>query len=153
MSTLRSRTPLVLLYVGLVLTVAVGVVPFIARDAIADHVSSGYPAYSEARVSEAVNLWLVVLTVLGVLGVIGWLSSIWAARRNWYVTWVTSALLVTGAALSLTAALIRDTSGEVGLAPTIGALLLLPCAAGVAAVVLVWKQQFTLDGAGSPLAS
>jgi hypothetical protein len=46
-----------------------------------------------------------------------------------------------GTSLALTALLVKDTSGEVGLAPVLGLIGLLPCVAGLAAVVLLWRRS------------
>lgn len=139
MSTAR-RLPLALMYVGLALTVVVAVVPLLGQQVLEDHVRHGYPDYSADELDSAVNGWLTVLAVLGGLGVIGWAASIWATHRQVRPRLVSSAMLGLGLALSLTAALTKDTSGEVGLAPAYGALLLLPCLVGVGAVALLWRE-------------
>ena len=50
-------------------------------------------------------------------------------------------MLLTGLGVALAALLTRDTSGDVGLAPLLGVIGLLPSTAGVAAVVLLWQPS------------
>jgi len=136
-----KRLPLALLYVGLALTVVAAVLPFAARDVLEEHIRDGYPSYSAAELDSAVTGWLSILAILGALGVVGWLVSIRAVRRQRRARLTATTLLAVGLALSLTAALAEDTSGEVGLAPLLGAFLLLPCVAGAIAVVLLWMDE------------
>jgi hypothetical protein len=131
------------MYVGLLLTVAATVTPYADRatgHVLANHVRAGYPAYSDARVESAVTTWLAVLTAVGVLGAACWLGSIWAVRsgRPW-ARWAATTALVAGTTVALSALLTKDTSGEVGLAPLLGVIGLLPSLAGVVAVVLLWR--------------
>ena len=49
--------------------------------------------------------------------------------------------LVLGATIVLTDLLIRDTSGATGLPPLLGWGRVLPCMAGVVAVVLLWTNH------------
>ncbi len=142
-STTHHRPALLAMYAGLVLTVVATVAPYVDRasgNVLADHVRHGYPTYSEGRVDSAVTAWLAILTVVGVLGLAGWAASIWATRtgRSWTRPAATLAFGA-GTALALTALLTKDTSGEVGLAPVLGWIGVLPCVAGVVAVVSLWR--------------
>jgi hypothetical protein len=147
MNTTHTTGALRTMYAGLVLTVVATVAAYVDRyttHALAHHVRHGYPAYSTERVDSAVSDWLAVLTVVGVLGVAGWTVSIWAVRRGARATRLSaSVLLVAGLALALTCLLTKDTSGEVGLAPALGVLGLLPSLAGTAAVGLLWRGSRT----------
>jgi hypothetical protein len=129
------------MYVGLLLTLAATVAPCLDRaggHVLADHVRHGYPSYSQDRVDAAVTAWVVVLTLVGALGTVGWVIAIRAVRaRAPWARGAATALLVAGATLALAALLIRDTSGEVGLAPLFGGIGLLPSAAGAVAVALL----------------
>ena len=48
-------------------------------------------------------------------------------------------MFVAGTAVALTALLTKDTSGEVGLAPLLGWLGMLPAGAGLVTVGLLWR--------------
>jgi len=144
------RATLATLYAGLVLTVAVTVAAYVDRTALADHVRAGYPRYGEGRVDDAVTAWLAVLTTLGVLGALAWA---WTARLvragRSGAPWAATAMFVVGTTLALTAALTKDTSGEVGLAPEIGVLLVLPCVAGLLAVSQLWAGRSATSRRGT----
>ena len=140
----RSTRVLVVMWVGLALTVAAGVYPFVDRTTthlLADRIQAGYPTYSPARIDSAVSTYLVILAVVGALGVLAWLATTWAVRVG--TRWARPAatvLLVLGATVGLTGLLTKDTSGATGLPPTLGWLGLAPCLAGVVVVVLLWTE-------------
>jgi hypothetical protein len=140
----RTGATLAAMYAGLVLTVAATGAPYVDRatgHVLADHVRSGYPAYSEDRVASAVTAWLSVLTIVGVLGLLGWIGAIWAVRtRRPWARPVATVLFALGAGTALTTLLTRDTSGEVGLAPLLGWIGMLPSVAGLVTVVLLWRH-------------
>jgi hypothetical protein len=132
------------MYAGLLLTIAAAAAPYVDRATghlLADHLRHGYPEYTRAELDTAVSTWVAILTVVGVLGVVGWVGTIWAVRagKRW-ARWAASALFGLGTSLALTAALVRDTSGEVGLAPQLGVLGVLPCLAGLLAVTALWRS-------------
>ena len=52
-------------------------------------------------------------------------------------------LALTGTSVAAFALLVRDTSGDTGLPPLIGTIGLLPCAAGLIAVVLMFTRAAT----------
>ena len=82
----------------------------------------------------------VVLAAL--LGVVGWLSTMGVARASRRGAAVlASALLAIAVVLALTGLTVSDTSGELGLAPLLGWLQLLPCIAGLVAVALFWRKD------------
>jgi hypothetical protein len=149
-STRHDRPPvgaLVALYVGLLLTLAATAAPYVDRatgQVLAAHLRAGYPSYTQARIDTAVTTWSVLLTAVGVLGLAGWVATIRAVRtgRSW-ARWEAVAMLGAGVAVALTALLTRDTSGDVGLAPLLGVIGLLPPLAGVVAVVLLWRAPVT----------
>jgi hypothetical protein len=143
-TTQAHRLTLAAMYVGLVLTVVQTVAPYVDRAAsheLADHIRAGYPAYNQDRIDSAVTTWLVLLSVVGVLGIGGWTLAIWAVRtqRRWS-RWGATAMCGIGVCVALAALLTKDTSGEVGLAPVLGWLGMLPCAAGLAAVAMLWTR-------------
>ncbi|WP_169982591.1 hypothetical protein [Microbispora sp. H10836] len=139
----RTRTALAMMYIGAGLTSIAALFPFVDRattTVLADHIKAGYPAYAPGAIDTAVTAYLVILSVVGALGLLGWMGTIWAARagKRW-----TSPLAIGlfGIALcvAIAALTVQDTSGDVGLAPLLGWLLVLPCVPGLAAVVL-WRR-------------
>lgn len=135
-----SRVALVMMYAGVGLTVVAGVVPFIGRGVLADHVRAGYPAYQPGAIDAAVTAYLAILSIVGVLGLAGWLGSIWAARagKGWALL-PAAGLFAAAVGVAIAALTIRDTSGDIGLAPLMGWLLVLPCVPGLAAIML-WRR-------------
>lgn len=132
------------LYAGLILAVGATLAPYVDRAAgnvLADHVRDGYPTYSAARVDTAVTTWLAILTSVGILGIACWIVTLWAARTG--KSWTRPAAVLAfalGTAVALAALLTKDTSGEVGLAPLLGWIGLLPSVAGLVAVVQLWRR-------------
>lgn len=141
---MRSRSPLVALYAGAFLALVALAVPFVDRaqgNVLAAHIRAVYPDYSDSRIDSAVTAYLVILTIVGVLGLASWAGSIWAVstRKRWAPLLVSS-MFVIGLCVAASGLLIKDTSGEVGLAPLLGWITMLPCLAGAAAVFLVWRR-------------
>jgi len=139
-ATRRQWPAIAALGVGLVLTIVATIVPFITTD-LRDHIRDSYPHYTDARVDNAVTAWLITLTILGVLGVVGWLWTMWAVKAGKRAPWLATALVVLGTGVALTTLLIKDTSGDTGLAPVLGWLEMLPCLAGAVAVALLWSAR------------
>ncbi|MDV3221032.1 hypothetical protein [Intrasporangium sp.] len=140
-----ARGTLAALWGGLALTVVATVYPFADRvrgDVLADHIRASYPAYAPDEIDSAVVAYLVILSVIGALGTISWLSMIWAVRagKPW-VRWVAPVIFAIALLLALAGLTVRDTSGDVGLAPSLAALQLLPCVLGLVAVVLLWRKR------------
>ncbi len=130
---------------GLALTVAAALAPFIDRvtaQVQAGHLRAGYPGYTVERIDTAVTTYLVLSAVVGVLGVVGWVWTLWVVRsaRPW-AHWSALAVFVLGTGTALTALFIRDTSGDTGLAPVLGLIGLLPCLAGLAVVILLLRRR------------
>ena len=141
----HDRAAVGTMYAGLALTVAAAAAPFVDRASghvLADHIRDGYPTYSADRIDSAVTTWLVLLGAVGVLGVISWATSIWAvtSHKSWSRLAATAAFAV-GTVVALSALLTKDTSGEVGLAPMLGLIGMLPCVAGLGAVALLWRRS------------
>ncbi|MFI6790165.1 hypothetical protein ACIBG4_22865 [Nonomuraea sp. NPDC050383] len=136
----RNRTPLAMMYVGAGLTVVAAVYPLMDRSVLADHIKAGYPAYGFGAIDSAVTAYLAILSTIGVLGLLGWLGTAWAARagKRWARP-LAAGLLAIAACVAVAALTVRDTSGDVGLAPLLGWLQVLPCVAGLA-VVVPWKR-------------
>lgn len=148
-----GRTPAAIaaLCTGLLLTVAATVAPYVDRTTghvLADHIRHGYPSYTQDRVDAAVDAWLVILTVVGVLGIVCWVGTIWAVKTH--KAWarpMATVMLIAGAGSALVALLTKDSSGQVGLAPLLGWIGMLPSLAGLAAVGMLWA---TPTGRGDP---
>lgn len=143
----RTRRVVVSMYIGLLLTAAATVAPYIDRatsHVLANHIHHGYPAYTPDRVDTAVITWLVILTVLGVFGMGGWAVTIWAvkAHKAWARP-MAAVLFVTGTSLAFAALLTKDNSGEVGLAPLLGWIGMLPPLSGLVALVMLWTAPTT----------
>ncbi|WP_197093786.1 hypothetical protein [Nonomuraea sp. SBT364] len=138
--TTPHRTALLMLYAGAGLTALVTLVPFAGRAILADHIRAGYPAYDPGAIDAAVTAYLVILCAAGGLGLLGWLGTAWALRAGRRrVRLPATALLAAGVCFAAAALTVRDTSGDVGLAPLLGWLQVLPCVAGLAAVAL-WRR-------------
>lgn len=147
MDAMRSRSTLIALYAGALLTLLALAAPYVDRsvgNVLAAHVRAGYPDYSAGRIDTAVTAYVVILTVVGVLGLLGWTGSIWAvtARKRWSPPLVSS-MFVLGLCVAASGLLIKDTSGQVGLAPLLGWIGMLPCLAGAVAAVAVWRRTPT----------
>ena len=85
---------------------------------------------------------MIILTVIGALGVVGWLWSIWIVtmRKGWAI-WAATAMFVLGTSVAVASLLVKDTSGDTGLAPMLGWIGMLPCLAGLVAVALLWRRS------------
>lgn len=143
MEASSRRAALRALHIGLAATVVVTVAPFVDRvttQVLAGHVRAGYPAAGPGEVDAAVDAYLVILTTVGVIGAVGWLVCARAVRadRPW-VRWVAPGLVVAGLCFAAAVLTVRDTSGEVGLAPLLGWMTVLPCVAGAVAVAALWR--------------
>ncbi|MFJ7199927.1 MULTISPECIES: hypothetical protein [unclassified Streptomyces] len=142
--TRHERRVLGAMHTGLGLTVIATIAPYVDRATthlLADHIRSGYPAYTDAHVQSAVTTYLALLSAVGALGVLAWLWAAWAVRagRRWARPAAT-AMLVPGAVLGLTGLLTKDTSGETGLPSALGWAGMAPCLAGLLAVALLWSR-------------
>ncbi|MBB2914130.1 hypothetical protein FHS43_005442 [Streptosporangium becharense] len=139
----RNRTSLAMMYVGAGLTVIAALFPFVDRSTttvLADHIKASYPAYQPGAIDAAVAAYLAVLSTIGVMGLLGWAGAIWAVRAG--MRWaprLAGGLLAIAICVAIAALAVRDTSGDVGLAPLLGWLLVLPCVPGLVAVAL-WRR-------------
>jgi hypothetical protein len=141
----RARSAIGAMYAGLGLTVAVTLAAYVDQataDALASHLRSGYPTYTEARIDSAVTTYLVYLSVVGGLGAVCWLVAIWAVRtgKPWARGTATT-MFGLGAGTAVFDLLVRDTSGDTGLPPLLGWSGLIPCLAGAVAVVRLWRRS------------
>ncbi|MGI5158508.1 hypothetical protein [Microbispora sp. CA-102843] len=139
----HNRTALPMMYIGAGLTAIAALFPFVDRattTVLADHIKASYPAYEPGAIDTAVTAYLVILSTVGVLGLLGWVGTIWAARagKRW-TSWLAIGLLSIALCIAIAALTVQDTSGDVGLAPLLGWLLILPCVPGLATVAL-WRR-------------
>ncbi|WP_448006840.1 hypothetical protein [Agromyces bauzanensis] len=130
---------------GLALTVGATVYPFVddaTTRILAGHIQASYPSYGADEIDTAVSLYLMILSVVGGVGVVTWLGTIWATRtgKRW-TPWAATLVFMTAVCIALAGLTVRDTSGDVGLAPLLGWLQILPCVLGLAAVVLLWRRR------------
>jgi hypothetical protein len=144
-TTAHERSAIKAMYAGLGLTAAAIILTYVdhaTANELANHIRVGYPAYSQARIDSAVATYLVYLSVVGALGIICWLWTIWAVKagKQW-AREAATAMFVLGTAIALTDLLIKDTSGDTGLPPLLGWAGMLPCLAGLLAVVLLWRRS------------
>ena len=87
------------------------------------------------------TIWLVILSVVGALGIASWCGTIWALKTSKpWATWAATAIVAVETSVALSALLVEDTSGDTGLAPSLGTIGL-PCVAGFVAVALMWKPR------------
>ena len=95
----------------------------------------------QARIDSAATKYLVYLSVIGALGIICWLWMIWAvtAGKRW-ARGAATAIFALGTGIVLFDLLVKDTSGDTGLPPLLGGVGMLPCLAGLLAVMLLWRK-------------
>ncbi|GAA4820385.1 hypothetical protein GCM10023353_30320 [Tomitella cavernea] len=141
-----QRHALRAMYAGLILSVLAVVVAYADRaggpTSLAGHLRSGYPAYSPTQIDAAAHTYLVLLTALGGVGVACWLGAIRAVRtgKRW-ARWACAAAWGAATSLAIAGLVVTDTSGDVGLPPLLGWAGLLPCVAGLVAVVLLRRTS------------
>ncbi|MFW6599512.1 hypothetical protein ACQBAU_11205 [Propionibacteriaceae bacterium Y2011] len=141
----RPRTALTAMYVGLGLTVLALALPFLDRatgQLLAGHIRAGYPGYSVAEIETAALVYLIILATVGGVGILGWLSAVWTARRGhrWAARILASTLWLGATTVALFALTVTDTSGDTGLPPLFGWAGVIPCLAGLVAVVALWRR-------------
>lgn len=130
-------------FAAALVTVAAAVAPYVDRASghrLADHIRAGYPSYSRGQVAHAVKVYLLLLTLAGAIEGLGWIWAAWGVfgRRMW-ARWAVTAICTIQIGAALTGLLVKDTSGDVGLAPLLGWIGLAPCVVGGMAVALAWR--------------
>ncbi|WP_216206423.1 hypothetical protein [Amycolatopsis aidingensis] len=136
-----TRNAITAMYVGLALTLIAAVVPIIDQDSLSKPVVGKYQEYTEAELEGARSFVMAYLITLAAIGVVCWLLMIWAARRQKGWTRVTATTIFV---LALGIALMNLVLEEYGnkIVPTSMAVAgLLPCVAGLVAVVFLWKRE------------
>ncbi|QWF79822.1 hypothetical protein [Amycolatopsis sp. CA-230715] len=129
------------MYAGLVCTVVVAVLPLFAGDVLGRHLRDVYTGYVDAaNIGSTETVVLGYLVAIGVLGALAWLWSIRAVRRRGPRA---RAVVITAFAVATCLAVANLFVGEYGkpLVPALFGLLgLVPCAVGLAALVLLWRS-------------
>ena len=141
----HERSAIGAMYVGLGLTVVAMIVPYVDHatgNVLASHIRAGYPAYTQARIDSAVTTYLVYLSALGALGIICWVWTIWAVKagKRW-ARGIAATVFALGTGIAVIDLLVKDTSGDTGLPPLLGWAGMLPCLAGLLAVMLLWRRS------------
>lgn len=132
------------MFLGLALAVIATVAPLVdlaTADTTWDHVRDAYPTWSDALVRgdrNAIVLWLVIT---GTLGVLTWLWTIYAvtARKRWALR-ATVTAFVAGTSVALANLTMPGGQYDIIVPPVLGWLTLLPCLAGLAAVVSIRRH-------------
>ena len=94
------------------------------------------------RVAKTLDAYNMLFTTVAVLAAACWLWSIWVVKKNKsWARWAISASFLAGLTVALAMVFIRDESGDVGVPTELSLLYLLPCVAGLATVVLVWRRE------------
>ena len=130
------------MYLGMALTAVLMLAPIVdaaTADSIAGHVRAAYPHWPDELVAKDRTAIVAWLGAVGLLGVGAWLWAILSARRGRRsARWVSTVMFTLGLVVSLI-----DLSAGGGAYQQIvplayGLLSLLPLAAGLVAVVLLW---------------
>ncbi|MFD1935017.1 MULTISPECIES: hypothetical protein [Nonomuraea] len=140
-----TRRTVVIMYVGLALTLIAMLVPLAdlaIGDTLSSHVRDVYSAYLQPdQVDSTATVLLTYLLVTGALGVLSWWWLIVAVRRRrrWARVAATIVLALAGCAALVN--LFAEEYGRTIVPAFIGLTGLLPCLAGLAAVVLLWRRD------------
>ncbi|MGI5171096.1 hypothetical protein ACQEU3_42765 [Spirillospora sp. CA-253888] len=139
----RARRPTAM-YAGLALSALAALAPLVdiaTADTLSAHVRAAYPGWRPDQVAADRNAIAGYLAVTGALGVLLWLVAIRAVvtGRRWARTFATAAL-VAGVLVALTNLGMGGERYDVIVPYAYGTLTLLPCAAGLAAVVSIWRH-------------
>jgi hypothetical protein len=145
----RTRRLLHTLWLGLALTVAIGIVPLIdlaTTDSLYTHVQDAYPDWPSNLVRGDRNAITIALEINAVLGVLTWLCTIWAvaAGKRWARRAITIAFLA-GTSLALINQSFTGGQYDTVLPSAYGALGLVPSVAGLAALVMVWQRRAVMN--------
>ena len=137
-----ARRAVVAMYVGLALTIAAMlalIFDLAATGGLAQHLREVYAGYVANPPDEAGVA--AYLFTLGALGVLGWLWMLWAVRRR--KRWarpVATVLFLLASAVALINLTVTEYDQTI-LPTQVGVAGLLPCVAGLAAVVVLWRRE------------
>ena len=139
--TATHRTTMTM-YVGAALSALLGVLTFVDQavvDGISDKLWNKYPDYTSAEIATEAGATAAALYVVAVLGIACWLWLATATRRGWRRTRLTATIVF---GLAVVAAL---SMSYVPMPGYLATAQWLPCVAGVAAIVLLWKGNSSVE--------
>ncbi|NUR92922.1 MAG: hypothetical protein HOY71_53370 [Nonomuraea sp.] len=131
------------MYAGLALTVLATIAPLIdlfTTDLLGEHDRAAYPDWGPDLVAADRNAIAIYLIGAGVLGIVCWLVTIAAAGRRWAAI-AGTLFFAAGTVLALANLSMGGEKYDVVVPYLFGALTLLPCLAGLAAVVSLWRTR------------
>ncbi|GAA3159530.1 hypothetical protein [Nonomuraea roseoviolacea] len=142
-SSTHARRPTAM-YVGLALTVLATLAPLLdiaTVDTLSGHVRDAYPGWPPNLVEADRDAIAIYLVATGAVGTLLWLLTTWAVTtgRRWGRA-ATTAAFAAGALVALTDLGLGGDHYDVIVPYAYGTLTLLPCLAGLAAVVSVWRR-------------
>ncbi|WEB45490.1 MULTISPECIES: hypothetical protein [Streptomyces] len=142
----QARQAVATMYTGMALTaittILVPVFIALATDDYTDYISVAYPKLGAEKVSNYQQTMVIYLVVNGAVGILAWLWTLRSAKKGKRsVPVVASVVFALGLVLALFNLLIKDSTGYAALSPLLGIAGLLPCAAGLAAVVMLWRAR------------
>ena len=136
-----ARRAVLAMYTGLALTVVAMlalVFDLASSGVLAEHLDEVYEGYASPPDKAAVAAYLFTL---GALGVVGWLWTVWALRRRKRWARLVATVLFLIASIVAVADLTVTEYGQTILPIRVGLAGLLPCIAGLVAVVLLWSRR------------
>ncbi|MGW1374186.1 hypothetical protein ACWD6P_07900 [Streptomyces sp. NPDC002446] len=141
-----QRQAVVTMYVGLALSViATVIVPLLvalATSSYTDYIKTAYPTYDADKVSNYQQMMLMYLVANGVIGAVTWLWVLRRTKKQKAATFtVASIVFVLALSLALFNYLVKDSTGYAALSPLLGIANLVPCVAGLAAIVMLWRGR------------
>lgn len=130
------------MYAGLALTIVAMIVPIAdqaSTDSLSRHLQEVYAGYDvDVPPASAVLAYLVTI---GGLGVVAWLWVVSAVKRHkQWARPAATALFVLGSGLAVLDLTVQEYGRTILPAP-VGLVGLLPCLAGLVAVVLLWRRE------------
>ncbi|WP_218951939.1 hypothetical protein [Amycolatopsis anabasis] len=137
-----ARRALVAVYLGLALTVLAALAVVVDGDGLARHLHDIEDSWiGVAKANETPSVVTTYLFVVAALGIVSWLVTAWAVRRRkrWARPFATTVFVLAAgiAVLNLT---MRE-YGRTILPALHGVAGVLPCVAGLVAVVLLWRRD------------
>lgn len=137
-----ARRAVVAMYTGLVLTIVAMLVPIIQQastDELSRHL---HEVYAGSNVDPpAASAVVAYLVIIGALGIVAWLWMVWAVRgQQRWARAAATVLFVLASGLALVNLTVQE-YGRTILPTDLGLIGLLPCLAGLAVVVLLWRRE------------
>jgi len=129
------------MYIGMVLTLIAAGVYVVDQDAISRSVTGRYADYTPAQLDEARSFLMFYLLTISAVGVVCWLLMIWATRKGKSWTRITATIIFGLAVLIALANLVLEEYGNRVVPVSMAVASLVPCIAGMLAVVYLWKDR------------